>query len=334
MLRQRNRRNRLLVLIFLLVNTILMLTIVVSRKERSSAPNIISKTIILIRTSNRCQARLTYLLQSWLSSSLAQQSKIYLFTDRIKKYTDKRVLKSFKTIIETNCSETHGRFDLCCKTAHEFDFYYHISRANPDIEWMCRFDDDQYVNLENLYQLLPQFDSFSPYYIGRTSLKHRLKVRNHSHTFSFATYGAGVCFSRQLLARLRPYVSKTILPYNCIEQRLSDDAYVGFLTEVILNVTLTPLQELFHSHLEKLDMSFRQFSFAYLRQAITFGFAWDRYDLSWLPIIHQLVELVRKGEEQAAERLWLFLRNYEKEHPNQSVYKHDQTCLPPQTERH
>ncbi|CAF0794842.1 unnamed protein product [Adineta ricciae] len=334
MLRQRNHRNRLLISIFLLVSILLALTSVMNRKEHSLTPNIISQTIILIRTSNRCQTRLTYLLQSWLSSSLAQQSKIYLFTDRIKKYTDKRVLKSFKTIIETNCSETHGRFDLCCKTAHEFDFYYHLSRTNPDIEWMCRFDDDQYVNLENLYKFLPQFDPFSPYYIGRTSLNHRLKTRNHSQTFTFATYGAGVCFSRSLLARLRPYVSKTIFPHNCIKQRLSDDAYVGFLTEVILNVTLTSFQELFHSHLEKLDMSFRQFSFAYLRRAITFGFAWDRYDLSWLPIIHQLIELIHKGEQQAAERLWLFLRNYEKEHPNRSEYKRDQTCLPSQTERH
>ena len=70
---------------------------------------------------------------------------------------------------------------------------------------MCRFDDDQYVNLNNLYKYLSKFNASKPYYIGRTSVNRRLKVRDDNRTFAFATYGAGVCFSHTLLKQLRPY---------------------------------------------------------------------------------------------------------------------------------
>jgi hypothetical protein len=59
---------------------------------------------------------------------------------------------------------------------------------------------------------------------------------------------------------------------------------------------------------------------------ITFGFAWDRYTLSWLPIIHQLIQLINKGEKNAARDLWTFLQNYEKEHPEDLKNKYDQSC--------
>ena len=60
---------------------------------------------------------------------------------------------------------------------------------------------------------------------------------------------------------------------------------------------------------------------------ITFGFAWDRYKLEWLPIIHQLIKLFNQNQIEAANYLWLFLRNYEKEHPENLTDKYDQSCL-------
>ena len=189
-------------------------------------------------------------------------------------------------MIDTNCSETHDRFDLCCKTAHEFELFKNLSRVNSELEWMCRFDDDQYVNLPNLYDLLADKDASKPHYIGRTSSQHPMNVPGRNRTYFFATYGGGVCFSRPLLKKMQPFVRKQLLPHDCVVRRLSDDVYIGYLTEFVLNTSLMALNKRFHSHLEKLDVSFRTFHLDYLRQAITFGFAWDRYTLDWLPIVH------------------------------------------------
>ncbi|CAF3382988.1 unnamed protein product [Rotaria sp. Silwood2] len=327
-----HRRNRFVLRHFLITTLLISISfsfiVIMSITQRKNyfASTIVDRTIIVIRTSYHCQLRLDYLLQSWIPSNLSQQSNIYLLTENISKYSNKKVLNSFKNLIETNCPQTHNRFDLCCKTAHEFELFYNLSQINSNLDWMCRFDDDQYVNLDNLYQFLSQINSSKPYYIGRTSIDYRLKVPGHNRTYTFATYGAGVCFSRALLEKLRPYVNKTSLPHDCIKRRTSDDGYIGYLTEFILNISVISLRELFHSHLENLDKSFRYFNINHLENAITFGFAWDRYKLSWLPIIHQLIQLINKGEKYAANILWIFLQNYEKIHPNNLTNQYDQSC--------
>ncbi|CAF1226660.1 unnamed protein product [Adineta steineri] len=317
-------RRRLIIIFLILISIFFLFTIITTKENYSFPLKIIDRTIILIRTSSRCQSRLDYLHQSWLSSNLAKQSNIYLLTDKIRNYSN---LNLFKNIIETNCTETHNIFDLCCKTSHEFELFYNLTERNLNLDWMCRFDDDQYVNLNNLYKFLSRIDSSKPYYIGRTSINKRLKIPKHNRTYTFATYGAGVCFSRILLEKLRSYVNKTILPINCIKRHSPDDVYIGYLIEFVLNISLTSLKKLFHSHLEKLDISFRSFNIDYLQNAITFGFAWDRYKLSWLPIIHQLIELINKGELNSAKLLWAFLQNYEKEHPENLKNQSDQSCL-------
>ncbi|CAF3257063.1 unnamed protein product [Rotaria socialis] len=326
------RRNRVLLrctpitILLTIITFSFIVTSLITRHRSNFTPNIVDQTIILVRTSYHCQSRLIYLLQSWIPSSLSEQSNIYLLTDSVPKYSGQTILNSFKNVIETNCPETHNRFDLCCKTAHEFELFYNLSQTKPTLEWMCRFDDDQYVNLNNLYKFLSKIDSSEPHYIGRTSIDYRLRTAKENRTYTFATYGAGVCFSVALLEKLRPHVNKTILPHNCIKRGISDDAYIGYLTEFILNISLISLRELFHSHLEKLDKSYHSFSIINLKNSITLGFSWDRYKLSWLPIIHQLVQLMNKQETYAANILWIFLQNYEKEHPEDLNNKHDESC--------
>ena len=192
---------------------------------------------------------------------------------------------------------------------------------------MCRFDDDQYVNLDNLYKYLSQINPSKPYYIGRTSINHRLKVKGTNRTYSFATYGAGVCYSHTLLKQLQPHVGTEILPKGCMKRGISDDAYMGYLIEFVLNISLVSLNDLLHSHLEILDKSFRYFSLDDLTRAITFGFSWDRYKLEWLPIIHRLIQLVNQNQYETANYLWIFLRNYEKEHPENLRNKYDDSCI-------
>lgn len=329
MFRRRNRyvlHCTLIIIILISTITYFLTTETITEDKTSIQSTVADRTIILIRTSYHCQSRLVYLLQSWIPSKIREQSYIYLLTDNMSKYSDKTILNSFKNVIETNCPETHNVFDLCCKTAHEFELFYNLTKKNSALDWMCRFDDDQYVNLPNLYDHLSKLDSSKLYYIGRTSINRRLKAPKQNRTYTFATYGAGVCFSRALLDKLRSYVQKTSLPYDCVRRGIADDGYMGYLIHSILNVSLLSLRELFHSHLENLDKSFRSFNINHLKNVITLGFSWDRYKLSWLPIIHQLIQLINKGETEAANILWVFLKTYEKEHPDVLKNKYDQSC--------
>ncbi|CAF3863070.1 unnamed protein product [Adineta steineri] len=288
--------------------------------------NIADRTVLFVRTAQNCQSRLKYLLESWIPKDLSKQSNIYLITDNIPNDSNVTIFNSFRNVVETNCPATHGGFDLCCKTAHEFDTYYNLAKTNSNLEWMCRFDDDQYVNVDNLYKYLSQMNSSKPYYLGRVSYGHRLSVPEHNRTYIFATYGGGVCYSHTLLKQLRPHVHVDVLPKNCAKLKRPDDVYMGVLIELILNVTLTEENDLLHSHLDVLDGSFRNYTLNDLTRMITFGFSWDRYTLDWLPIIHQLIELTKQDQYEAANRLWLFLRNYEKEHPQNLTDKYDLTC--------
>jgi len=307
--------------------SISFLVILIKNQENFSfsSSSINDQTIILVRTSHYCQSRLDYLRQSWIPTSLSQQSNIYILTDDLSKYTNQILLNSFKNFIEANCSETHDPLDLCCKTSHEFELFYNLSQFNSNLHWLCRFDDDQYVNLNNLYKLLSKIDSSKPYYIGRTS-RRELRIPRHNQTYQFATYGAGVCFSRPLLEKLKPHVNKTVFSHGCRRRGISDDGYIAHVTAYLLQIPLTPLNELFNSHLEELDMSFRLYNIEYIQNAITFGFSWDRYTLSWLPIIHELIQLINKGEKNAAKNLWKSLQNHEKQHPEDLKNKYDQSC--------
>ena len=335
-MQRRNRHHKVsfYLAIVLLISICVSLILVITPKKAGKfplhfdqTPHISDRTVIFVRTSHNCQSRLTYLLQSWISSNLFEQKNLHLITDHVPRQSPTNLFDSFQNIFETKCPQTHNRYDLCCKTAHEFQLFYNLLSRKKDLQWMCRFDDDQYVNLDNLYKYLNEFNSSEPYYIGRTSISQRLAVNDDSRTYTFATYGAGVCFSRPLLEQLRPYANTKVLPQGCLKRGISDDAYVGYLIELHLNISLTSVNDLLHSHLEKLDDSFRYFSLFDLTRFISVGFAWDRYQLEWLPIIHQLIKLVQRNEIEAANRLWLFLRNYEKDHPENLANQYDQSCL-------
>ncbi|CAF4841053.1 unnamed protein product, partial [Rotaria sp. Silwood2] len=99
----------------------------------------------------------------------------------------------------TNCKQAHSIRDLCCHSASEFNIYF----QNQDrFKWLCRFDDDQYVNVPLLIDYLKQFfPDKQSLYIGKPSLNEPKHGRGMD--FWFATYGGGVCFSRSLLKMIR-----------------------------------------------------------------------------------------------------------------------------------
>ncbi|CAF1184203.1 unnamed protein product [Didymodactylos carnosus] len=299
----------------------------------STSSPISQRTLILIRTSHHCESRLKYLLSSWIPSTEIEQREknLYLLTDQ---YVHNSIsYQKFVNIIETGCPKKHRKYDLCCKTASEFELYYNLTLIiKLSFDWMCRFDDDHYINLDNLYLYLNKLDASKPYYIGRTTYDNQKESYFYNVTFRFATYGAGVCYSKQLLNQLKFYVNKTAFSNNCIKLGVNDDVYMGYLIQLKLNVSLTPINDLIHSHYEQLDASFRRFTLQQLINSITLGFSWDRYQLKWMPVIHKLIYLSKTTQEHTAiMTVWNFIRDYEKLHSEDLVNKYDDSCTSYQT---
>jgi len=183
-------------------------------------------------------------------------------------------------------SDAHSMSLLCCKTSHDFIlFYRYISKY----DWFCHFDDDQYVNINNLKEYLSTFDSNQPYYIGRTSWPDSLKRTKEPfpRPFWFATLGAGVCLSKPTIKLLKPYTEHSSeFVDGCIRENYHDDIYLGFLISNCLNVSLTKNFR-FHSHLERDFYSDKQKFLSSFSKQITFGFRHPQRYPDFLPKLYE-----------------------------------------------
>ena len=74
-------------------------------------------------------------------------------------------------LIVTNCSSSHHRLSLCCKMEQEFQYFLRSHR-----QWWCHFDDDNFVNVLALGEMLEKYDSDKPWYLGKTSTASPLKI--------------------------------------------------------------------------------------------------------------------------------------------------------------
>jgi len=173
-------------------------------------------------------------------------------------------------LVRTKCDRSHSRQALCCKMNAELDYF--IATAT-DLSWMCHFDDDNYVNVEQLIALLDKFNPRLDWYLGRPSTRGPIDIvdpRQDSSTakvqFWFATGGAGFCLSRSLVRKMTPFVQNGRFEELCDMIRLPDDVTIGYLIEHLLDKRLTVVDR-FHSHLESLrllrvDELARQISFS------------------------------------------------------------------------
>lgn len=246
-----------------------------------------SRTLIIVRTAYKCRSRLKYLLQSWIPSTLEQKLKhIYLFTDN---YFNDASYSNFSNVIITNCPGSHDLTDLCCKTAHEFELYYNLSIGESKFDWMCRFDDDQYVNLDNLYNYLKNLDPSIPFYIGATHTEGIQQVpEDRSRTFSYAIYGAGVCYSKELLRKMKILVNKRTMPNMCLKFNFVDDICLGYICVVKLNVSLTVMNDYLHAHVETVAQTFHHWNLDQLSKMIALGFSPYQYPIDKMVMVHQL----------------------------------------------
>lgn len=160
----------------------------------------IKSLFISVKTSEKFLVdRVEVILKTWYN--LARDA-IYFFTDSSNQHYQ---TKTNGHMINTNCSASHNRRALCCKMGVELDTFIQM----PEKKWFCHFDDDNYVNVPKLVELVTSYDSKDDWYLGKPSIKVPLQIVNRSNGskigFWFATGGAGFCLSRSLVLKMMPF---------------------------------------------------------------------------------------------------------------------------------
>ncbi|XP_077314999.1 beta-1,3-N-acetylglucosaminyltransferase radical fringe [Lithobates pipiens] len=217
---------------------------------RSSDHLRLDDLFIAVKTTKKYhKTRVDLLLQTWISQANKQT---FIFTD----YED-QVLRqrAGSQMVNTNCTAVHTRQALCCKMAVEYDKFVLSSK-----KWFCHVDDDNYLNLHALLDLLSAFPHNTDVYVGRPSLDHPVETLDRvkgdgssSLKFWFATGGAGFCISRGLALKMSPWASMGNFISTAEKVRLPDDCTIGYIIEGLLEVKMQH-SNLFHSHLENLQI--------------------------------------------------------------------------------
>ncbi|XP_043925662.1 beta-1,3-N-acetylglucosaminyltransferase radical fringe [Protopterus annectens] len=121
---------------------------------------------IAVKTTRKYhKSRVELLLQTWISRAKEQT---LVFRD-----TEDRLLRSEMSdhLINTNCSAVHTRQALCCKMSVEYDKFLDSGR-----KWFCHVDDDNYINVDRLMQLLSSYLHTQDIYVGKPSLDHPVEA--------------------------------------------------------------------------------------------------------------------------------------------------------------
>ncbi|XP_064637873.1 fringe glycosyltransferase-like [Lineus longissimus] len=214
----------------------------------NTLPTQIEDMFISVKTTKKYhQGRLDLLLDTWVSLA---RDQTYFFTDTNDEYYHK---KTNGHLINTNCSQGHNRQDLCCKMSVEYDYFIRSSKR-----WFCHVDDDTYLNVPRLVQVLQDYNHTKAWYIGKPSLAHPIEMNdkdrpNQKISFWFATGGAGFCISRALALQMMPHTAGGKLMDICDNIRLPDDCSIGYIINHLLKKDLTIIRD-FHSHLEGLGL--------------------------------------------------------------------------------
>ncbi|KAJ8722877.1 hypothetical protein PYW07_004057 [Mythimna separata] len=222
---------------------------------------------ISVKTSKHYQdTRLPIILKTWFQLA---KDQTWFFTDTDNPQHQRQTNGH---MVNTNCSDSHQRKHLCCKTSVEYDHFLDSGK-----KWFCHFDDDNYVNVPRLVTILQKYNHQQDWYLGRPSVNKPLKIfvkpterpakMRTSFSFWFATGGAGFCISRSLAFKMLPVASGGRFISVCEGIRLPDDVTMGFIIEHVVKNNLTLVPE-FHSHLEQMKLlpleTFRdQISFSY-----------------------------------------------------------------------
>ena len=137
--------------------------------------------------------------------------------------------------LNTNSSTKPWRVEKCSGLAPTLWFtvqiyIYHLPR------WFCHFDDDEYLNVVNLFKELKKYDSSADYYVGHWLTKHGKKPKRigwfkffpeAKRTRYFYATGASYCVSSGLMRKVKKYFRGQLFPVTCRKIGLTDDYTVG-----------------------------------------------------------------------------------------------------------
>ena len=214
-------------------------------------PTELKDVFISIKTTKKNhRTRLKVLLDTWVQSVINQT---YVFTDSEDPTFQEMLPWLPKShFINTKCSNGHTRSALCCKMALEYDIY-----MNTDKRWFCHMDDDTYLNVPKLVELLQKYNHTSDWYLGKPSLKYPIEIEDRANpgqklAFWFATGGAGFCISKSLALKMLPFMGGGKLMRAGEQIRMPDDCVIGYVINFLLHKELTVIKA-FHSHLEPLS---------------------------------------------------------------------------------
>jgi len=134
-----------------------------------------------VKTSERFHhSRLVVQLETWMQLAASQT---FVFTDQHDAGVAARLPPGH--LVVTNCSSSHSRAALACKTAAEFDAF-----VASYMRWWCHFDDDNYVHVARLAAELAAFDADRPFYLGKPSTAEPLRLLDGSASGAADVSGA------------------------------------------------------------------------------------------------------------------------------------------------
>lgn len=222
---------------------------------------------ISVKTTKHYEnTRLPIILKTWFQLA---KNQTWFFTDGENQAHQNQTNGH---MVNTKCSASHSRNALCCKMAVEYDRYLESNK-----KWFCHFDDDNYVNVPRLVEVLQRYDYKEDWYLGRTSVYKPVRIYQKSkkskktklkYSFWFGTGGAGVCLSRSLALKMLPFASGGRFISFCDNVRFPDDVSLGYLIENIMHINLTVIPE-FHSHLEQMKLLDTE----KLKEQVSFGYS-------------------------------------------------------------
>ncbi len=251
---------------------------------KATSSNILSSVpihdiLIVIRTSKKTQStRMPAILKTWFQFS---PNTTYITTNGDRNFFSPYLSKQYHhQIYSTNCTQAHSIRDLCCHSASEFYIYFQNENKH---KWLCRFDDDQYVNVPLLIDYLKQFSPDEQrLYIGKPSLKE--PKHGHGLHFWFATYGGGVCYSKSLLHMIYNDIQPNHkFMEGCISTNYPDDTHIAYILRKKYNINLTVAND-FHHHIEE-NLFTNLTNPSTIDQAITLGFKGNTVP-QFLPLIN------------------------------------------------
>ncbi|XP_065919469.1 beta-1,3-N-acetylglucosaminyltransferase radical fringe-like [Dysidea avara] len=253
-----------------------------------SSPDILSNVYISVKTTPKYyDRRLSILKKTWFQK--VDKEKFMIVSDYVndsppdfKKFEDELTEEGFH-IVTAKCLLEHQAKGLCCKSGVEYEqFYNHLERHEShgqQVQWYCHFDDDIYVNVRELSNLLSKYDPTKPYYIGRyprpvgvpvyASNFNRLKANyNVNRRIFWYSAGATYCVSLPVMMKLEKYFNGVVkFQHVCDVSGYTDDLTVGVVIDLVLGYNITHIDNMYNQ-----ATSLKELSPEALSKLITVGY--------------------------------------------------------------